>query len=180
MDVFEAIRKRRSIRAYLPDQVPLSDLKKILEAAVWAPSAGNLQSWEFVIVRDPVKKKRLVRAALGQKFIAEAPIVIVVGANLRRSSSVYGRRGETLYAIQDTAAAIMNLMLAACALGYGTCWIGAFYEEEVRKIVGFPDYIRPVAIIPLGKPRKVPRPPPRMDLFEVVWDEIYGNAFSFD
>ena len=175
MDVFEAIKGRRSIRAYMPDPIPNKDLKKILEAAIMAPSAGNLQPWEFVVVRDEKRKKLLARAALGQMFIAEAPVVIVVGANVNRTSWRYGERGEKLYCIQDTAAAIMNLMLAAYALGYGTCWVGAFHDDEVARIVNFPENVRPVAIIPLGRPAEKPTAPSRMSLSEVVHLEEYGK-----
>lgn len=177
MDIFEVIRTRRSIRKYRNDPVSDEDLRKILDAARWAPSAGNRQSWEFVVVRDPERKVALARAALGQMFITEAPVVIVVGANVQRSSSRYGERGATLYCIQDTAAAIMNLMLAAHALGYGTCWIGAFRDEEVAKVVGFPSHIRPVAIIPLGRPGEKPSPTPRLPLEEIVHAESYGKKW---
>ena len=178
MDVFEAIRGRRSIRSYKSDPVPEEDLRKILEAAIHAPSAGNLQSWEFIIVRDEDRKNALAKAAYGQMFIAEAPIVIVVCANIDRTSWRYGKRGETLYCIQDTATAIMNMMLAAHALGYGTCWIGAFDEEKARKIVGLPKHVRPVAIIPLGKPDEQPSMPSRLPLSEVVHLEKYGEKWQ--
>jgi len=178
VDVFEAIKTRRSIRRYLSGPISDEDLKKMLDAARWAPSAGNRQPWEFVIIRDPERKRAIARAALNQMFIAEAPVVIVVGANIERSSSRYGARGANLYCIQDTAAAIMNLMLAAHALGYGTCWVGAFHDDEVAEIVGFPKHIRPVAIIPIGKPAEKPDPRPRLSLEEVVHVERYGNRWS--
>jgi len=178
MDIFEAIKGRRSIRSYGDEPIPDEDIRRILEAAIMAPSAGNLQPWEFVVVRDPDIKKRLARAALGQTFIAEAPVVIVVGANVDRTSWRYGKRGENLYCIQDTAAAIMNLMLAAYALGYGTCWVGAFHDDEVSRIVGFPRSVRPVAIIPVGRPRESPRAPSRLPLEEVVHLERYGNRLK--
>lgn len=177
MDLFEAIEGRRSIRAYLPDPVKEEDLRRILEAAIKAPSAGNLQPWEFIVVKDPEIKRKLTEAALGQEFIEEAPIVIVVCANTMRSSSVYGSRGASLYCIQDTAAAIQNMLLAAYALGYGTCWVGAFYEDEVSRILGLPSYIRPVAIVPLGKPAEHPSPRPRRPLKEVVHLNKYGRKY---
>ncbi len=178
MDIFDAIKTRRSIRAYKSDDVSENDLEIILKAAICAPSAGNLQPWEFVIIRDNKKKRNLSQAAWGQEFIAEAPVVIVVGADIERTSSRYGKRGELLYCIQDTAAAIMNLMLAAHALGYGTCWVGAFADDKVSKIVGFPRHVRPVAIIPLGVPAEKPGMPPRLSLSEVVHIEKYGNRWK--
>lgn len=173
MDVFNAIKGRRSIRSFKRKDVPDNDLRKILEAGIWAPSAGNLQSWEFIIVKRDDVKRELARAAYGQHFIAEAPVVIVVCANIERSAAYYGERGRTLYTLQDTAAAIQNILLAAYALGYGTCWIGAFSEEAVKEILEIPYNIRPVAIIPLGIPATKPRPPPRMPLEKVVHHEKY-------
>ncbi|RLG70002.1 MAG: nitroreductase family protein [Methanobacteriota archaeon] len=167
MDLFKAIRERRSIRAYSSEPVDEEDLKLILEMAVWAPSAGNLQTWEYFLVSDLETKRRLAEAALGQGFIAEAPIVLVGCANLRRARS-YGERGMSLYCLQDVAASIQNILLSAYALGYGTCWVGAFREEEVSRILGLEKHLRPVAIIPLGKPAEQPGPPPRMSPDKVV------------
>jgi len=173
MDVFDAIKGRRSIRSFKDEEVKNEDLMRILEAGIWAPSAGNLQPWEFIVVRDKITKSRLAMAAYGQGFIAEAPVVIVVCANTERSASYYGERGRSLYCIQDTAAAIQNMLLAAYALGYGTCWVGAFSEEEVRRILNIPSHVRPVAIIPLGRPATKPTPPPRISLKKVLHIEKY-------
>lgn len=175
LDVFEAIEGRRSIRVFRPDPIPDNMLKKMLEAAQWAPSAGNLQAREFIIVKDPEIKRALCDAALGQTFIIQAPVNIVVCANKRKSAMRYGRRGEELYCILDAAAAVQNLMLAACALGLGTCWIGAFYDDEVSKILDLPNWLRPVAIIPTGYPAESPLPPPREPLSEVAHRERYGS-----
>ncbi|MCK4483131.1 nitroreductase family protein, partial [Candidatus Bathyarchaeota archaeon] len=109
-------------------------MEKLVDSARWAPSAGNTQPWRFIIVRKPEIKRKLAAAALGQSFVEEAPVVIVVCADEDRSSMGYGVRGKTLYCIQDTAAAIQNIHLAAYSLGLGTCWIGAFREEEARRI----------------------------------------------
>jgi nitroreductase len=168
MDVFEAIKGRRSVRAFKPDPVDEGDLEKILDAGRSAPSAGNCQPWEFVVVRDEAIKQKLVRAALGQSFLAEAPIVVVVCANVPRTSGRYGRRGAELYCIQDTAAAIQNILLSAYALGYGTCWMGAFDEESVAKVIKAPPHIRPLAIIPIGRPAEKPAPTSRLPLKKIV------------
>lgn len=175
MDIFEVIKKRRSIRKYKPNPIPEKHLKIILEAAIWAPSAGNLQPWEFILVRSHEKKHELAKAALNQSFIAEAPVVIVVCANVMRTASVYGERGAKLYCIQDTAAAIQNILLAACALGYGTCWVGAFMDDEVKRILNIPNGVKPVAIIPIGVPGESPRPRRRRPLDKALFFETYGN-----
>jgi nitroreductase len=173
MDVFEAIRGRRSIREFKPDPIDEKDLTKILNAGRLSPSAGNCQPWEFVVVRDQKIKQKLVRAALGQSFIAEAPVVVVVCANIPRSSARYGRRGAELYCIQDTAAAIQNMHLAAYALGYGTCWVGAFNEDAAAEIIETPPHVRPVALIPIGKPGEKPAPTPRIPLSKIVHENKF-------
>jgi len=175
LDVFEAIKKRRSVRAFTKEQVSDSEVKKLIDAARWAPSAGNIQPWEFVVVRDPDIKRGLATAALDQTFIEEAPVVIVVCANQLRSARGYGSRGVNLYCLQDTAAATQNMLLAAHALGLATCWVGAFQEEEARKVLNIPSGVRPVAIIPVGHPAEKPEPPERRPLNEIVRYEAFGR-----
>lgn len=174
--MFEAIKKRRSVRAFKPDAIPDDVLRRVLEAAQWAPSAGDLQARDFIVVKDIGIRKALSYAAWNQNFIAEAPVDVVVCANERRSSVRYGRRGKDLYCILDAAAAVQNLMLAAHALGLGTCWVGAFDDDEVRKILGLPDWERPIAIIPIGYPAEVPRETPRFPLEKVVHSERYEGG----
>jgi nitroreductase len=155
MELLEAIKGRRSIRAYTPQEVPEEVVEKLIDAASFAPSAGNIQPWKFVIARKPETKEKLAQAA-NQTFIEEAPVAIVVCANEKRAEMGYGFRGKTLYCIQDTAAAIQNILLTACSLGLGTCWIGAFDEDAARKAVNAPDGMRPVAIIPVGYADEAP------------------------
>ena len=173
MDVLEAIKGRRSIRAFKNQDVPAETVEKLIDAAQWAPSAGNIQPWEFIIVRKPEIKRRLVDVALGQMFIEEAPVVIVVCANEERSSQGYGERGKTLYCIQDTAAAIQNIHLTAYSLGLGTCWVGAFREEKTREILKIPRGIRPVAMIPVGYPAEVPTARSRKPISQIVHYETF-------
>jgi len=174
MELFKAIRGRRSVRSYSEDEIPEQDLKEILEAAICAPSAGNIQSWEFVVVQNDDTKEALAEAAYGQDFIAEAPVVIVVCANRARSARRYGDRGASLYSIQDTAAAIQNMLLASYALGYGSCWVGAFDEAKAARIIQAPPEIRPVAIIPIGRSVESPNPPPRISLEKVLHFEKFS------
>lgn len=161
MEVSEAIGSRRSIRRYKNDEVPPEYVDKILQAGQLAPSAGNLQGREFVVVRDSVTKEGICSAALNQRFVKEVPVCIVVCTNLPRTKRKYGSRAE-LYIVQDTAASVMNMMLQAVDLGLGTCWVGAFDEGRVAKILQLPDGIRPVAILPLGVPDEVPDMPDRL------------------
>ncbi len=147
--------ERVSIRKFRSDDIDDDTLKLILEAGNAAPSAGNLQARDFVVVRSEEKKLKLAKAALKQMFIAEAPVVVVVCANYPRSVRVYGQRGK-LYAEQDATAAVENILLAVTALGLGAVWVGAFDEEEVAEILDLPEYVRPIAIIPIGYPAEKP------------------------
>lgn len=151
MDVFEAINKRRSVRKFKQDAPVSNDVvRKIIGAAILAPSAGNVQPWRFFVVRNEEIKRRIALEAGHQKFIDEVPVAIVVCADLESAEKGYGKRGRETYAIQDTAVAIENMMLAAIALGFSTCWVGAFNESVASEILGLPATLRPVAIIPVG------------------------------
>jgi nitroreductase len=173
LDVFDAIKERRSIRAYTDEKVSEEDVERLIDAARWAPSAGNIQPWEFVIVKDMETKRKLSDAALNQAFIEKAPVVIVVCADLNRSSRGYGSRGVHLYSLQDTAAATENILLAAQELGLATCWVGAFHESEVAKAVKAPRNLRPVAIVAVGHPAERPMGSPRRSVDEIVHYETF-------
>jgi nitroreductase len=173
MELIKAIKERRSIRAYKSEKIEETLILEILENAILAPSAGNLQSWEFVIIKEKAQKEKLARAAFGQYFITEAPFIIIVCANQARSAAGYGRRGYELYSIQDTAACIQNILLLVTDKGLGACWIGAFNEEEVKRIINTPREIKPVAIIPVGIPAEKPRTPRRISLKEVLHYERF-------
>ncbi len=173
LDVFEAIKKRRSVRAYADEKVSEKDVERLIEAARWAPSAGNIQPWEFVVVKDVETKRKLSEAALNETFIEKAPVVIVVCADLNRSSRGYGSRGKHLYSLQDTAAATENILLAAQELGLATCWVGAFHENEVAKAVKAPRNLRPVAIVAVGHPAERPVAPPKRSVNEIVHYETF-------
>ena len=172
MELSEAIKGRRSIRTYKQQNVPEEIVEKLIDAASFAPSAGNIQPWKFVIARKQDTKKKLAQAA-DQAFIEEAPVVIVVCANEERSSMGYGFRGKTLYCIQDTAAATQNILLTAYSLGLGTCWIGAFNEDEAKKAINAPEEIRPVAIIPVGYANEAPTQRNRRPLSQITHHESF-------
>jgi nitroreductase len=152
MDLWTAIERRHSVRRFSSEEVPLSDIEKILTAAVRAPSAGNRQPWHLIVVRNPEFKKALAAAAGGQGFVAAAPVVIVVCAEPEQSAARYGDRGRELYCLQDTAAATEHMLLAATALGLGACWVGAFDETAAARALSLPAALRPVAMVPIGHP----------------------------
>ena len=169
MDFFEVVERRHSVRDFdTSKDVSEDQVLRILECARRAPSAGNVQPWRFHVVRDPEIKERLAYAALGQHFVQEAPVLLVICADLKSHLQVYGRRGVELYSIQDTAAAAENILLAACAMGLGACWVGAFRESEAAAALGLEEGIRPLALIPIGYEKGEPLRPNRLDLDKVT------------
>jgi len=175
METLECIRDRADVRRFKPDPVSDELIQELIAAAVQAPSSGNVQDWEFIIVRKSETKRALADAAMGQDFIADAPVVVVVCSNLSRVAARYGERGRTLYAIQNTAAATQNLALAAWDKGLASCWVGAFSEEAVRKILAIPRDVRPLVIMPLGWPAGRPTKPQRRDIREIMHKELFGG-----
>ena len=173
MDVLDAIKERRSAREYNDKNVSERDVELLIDAARCAPSAGNIQPWEFVIVRSIELKQKLSDGALHQKFIQKAPVIIVVCADVKRSSKIYGNRGEILYSVQDTAAATQNILLVAQKLGLATCWVGAFNDNEIAKAVNAPKNVRPVAIIPVGYPASRPMDKKKRSFNEIVHNETF-------
>ena len=167
MDILKAVKERRSLRDFQKKDIPDALLDRLAEALIWAPSAGNLQTRKFYFVKQPDIKNKIAAAALNQSFIAEAPLVIV-GCTDSRISGKYGERGVYLYSIQDVALSIMGMMLVAHENGLGSCWVGAFNEADIRKILDIPNHLRPVAIVPVGYPAKIPYPPPRVSIKDAV------------
>jgi nitroreductase len=170
MDFAELVEERHSIRAYADREVEPDKLNSILQAARRSPTAGNLQAYRIAIVREPSLRRTLAQAALNQEFIAQAPVVLVFLADAPTSSTKYGRRGETLYAVQDATIACAYAQLAACDAGLGSCWVGAFHEGQVRDALGVAPHLRPVALLPLGYPSQAPDVTPRRPLSETLLD----------
>lgn len=164
MDVMTAIRERRSIRSFQDRPVEEDKLQRVLEAGRLAPSARNLQEWKFVVVRDHELRRKLVDAANGQQFVGEAPVVIAACAT---ETHHVMSCGLPTYQI-DVAIAITNMTLQATAEGLGTCWIGAFKQDEVKKLLGIPPEVCVVELLPLGYPTHQPSPRPRKALAQIV------------
>ena len=170
MKVIEAIEERRSIRSFSGQPVEEEKLLRVLEAGRLAPSARNMQDWKFVVVKDPGLRRRLAEAARNQEFVGQAPVVIVACG----TSDYVMTCGQLTYPI-DVAIAVDHMTLAAVEEDLGTCWIGAFYEDKVKEILGVPENVRVVALLPLGYPaetaknaKDVPMPKPRKPLDEIV------------
>lgn len=168
MNILEAIKKRKSVRNFLDKPIEEEKLKIVLEAARIAPSAKNRQEWRFIIVKDMEVRKKLAEAAKGQKFVGEAPIVIVAYA---LDDGYVMTCGQLSYPI-DVAIALDHISLAAVEVGLGTCWIGAFYEDKVKEILGIPEEYRVVHLMPIGYPANMDiKEKNRMPLNEIVKNE---------
>mgnify|MGYP005858739273 CR=1 FL=1 len=168
MEFSEVISRRRSVRHFNTKlAVTDEDITALLEAAASAPSAGNIQPWRFFVVRSAGARERLA-AALSQRWAAAAPVVIVVAVDPRPCAARYGDRGEYLYSIQDTAAAVENILLAAVDRGLASCWIGAFDDRAVAEALGISPPTTPIAILPVGHSAESAAKPARRPLAEVT------------
>lgn len=179
MDYFEVVKTRRSIRAFEKKTVEEEKIRRIIEAINLAPSAGDLQPYEVVVVKDPMLKDELARAALDQSFVSEAPVCFVFITYPERSSKKYGKRGSELYCIQDATIAATYAMLAATALGLSSTWVGAFDEEAAARVIGATRGKRPIVILSVGYAAESPEPSPRRPISDVVYLETMGVPYPF-
>lgn len=201
MDVIDAIKKRRSIRNFKPDEICETALHKLLNAMRLAPSGANIQPWKFIVVRNRVTKEKLAAACRwwpgrpeGQDFIAEAPVVIVAcGSEMEAGTGYYldGRLvisdGRTVAEVTrntppeyirsslpwDLAIALDHLTLAAVEEGLGTCWIGGLDEALIKEILSIPGDMRAPVVMPIGYPVSWPEPRPRKPLEEIICYDRY-------
>ena len=191
MDIFEAIKTRRSIRKYKPDPVSEADLQKILEAAQWAPSWGNTQCWRFILVRDADIKARVSETLFKVRFedgwlenaaaksIVQAPVLIVICAQQGLAgftpdgTPVTDREDWLLF---DIALSVQNLTLAARALGLGTVIVGDFDHRQAATILDVPEGFTVVTMTPLGYPDHTGQAPPRKELTDIIYSEKFGKT----
>ncbi len=166
MEVLEAIRTRRSIRSFSDKEIPDEDAIKILEAARWAPSAGNRQPWCYIYVKDKEILRMVKNCSPG--FYGEAAAAIVI--NIRREAGMLG--------VLDVGFASQNILLAAHALGIGSCAIASFNKEAIRELLEIPEEWDPILIISLGYPDRIPPPPYKKPLSEIVYLDIYGQRWE--
>lgn len=169
MDVLEAIAKRKSIRAYKTTPVPEDKLNKVLEAARLAPSGANRQEMKFVVVKDQKTRARLSEATGSQKHVAQAPVVIAAVSTDPGKMMICDVPGYPV----DVAIAIDHMTLAAFDIGLGTCWIGAFNQQMVCKILEIPDTCKVVQLLTLGIPAEEGRPKDRKPIEQIICYEKY-------
>jgi nitroreductase len=170
MEVFEAISKRKSIRAYKEQEVEEEKLTRVLEAIRLSPSASNRQEWKFIVVKNKATRKKLAAASYGQQFVGEAPVIIVACATETKAIMTCGQPAYTV----DLSIACTHMILEAWEQGLGTCWLGTFNEAEVKAILAIPDRVRVVTMTPLGYPNEPGRPKTRKTLDEIVCAERYA------
>ncbi|MBE0536166.1 MAG: nitroreductase family protein [Phycisphaerae bacterium] len=169
MDVFEAIRNRYSCRAYRNQPIEAEKLDRVLEAARLAPSARNFQDWRFVVVTDRAAKEQLVEAANNQAFVGAAAAVIIACSE----SDHVMRCGQPVAPI-DVAIALEHIALQATAEGLATCWVGSFFPEKVRALLGIPDKIAVIELMPIGYPADKPAPKKRDEMDSIVCYEKWA------
>lgn len=170
MDVFQAIQTRRSIRSFKSAEIEYEKLQQVLEAARLAPSAANRQDWKFIVVTDKATREKLVAAANGQKYVAEAPVVLV---GIATDPGIVMPCGQPT-GVVDVSIAFSFMLLEATELGLGTVWLGAFNEGTVKQILGIPEQMRVIAMTPLGYPDQSPASRPRKDSGEIICNERFS------
>ena len=188
-ETMRLLMERKSVRQVVQEPMPRDDVEAILNAAVQAPSAGNMTLWTIINVTDPQKKLALSKSCDNQPFIATAPLVLVFCADYRRWFEVFKTldlgeelrvpaTGDFMLATADTIIAAHATVVAADALGYGSCYIGDIIEhcDTQREILGLPEYVKPVAMAVFGKPTQNQidrKKPPRFNLEDVVHENSY-------
>ncbi|MCI4438269.1 nitroreductase family protein [archaeon] len=172
MEVIDVIKSRRSIRKYKKEDIPNEKILKILDAARHAPSASNIQPWEFIVVRDKATKEKLSKVNVYGKFIADAPVAVVVIGDESRSPGHW---------VEDCSLAVENMFLAAKALGIGGCWVAVFSldsrglerEKKIKEVLGIPEKYRVLCVVALGYPDEEPTPRNLRELNELIHYEKF-------
>jgi len=175
MDVFEAIKGRRSVRQYKPDGVPKELLEKLLDAALWAPSGGNIQPWKFIVINDKDLVELVRKVSPG--YLGQAPLAILVCSDKEKAYRIGGTLGRDYLSVADCAMAVENMLLAAHALGLGTCVVRSFSHIAIREILEIPEAIEPELLVIVGYPAKTPKPPARIALKDIAYLNKYGQKF---
>ena len=175
MELDQVLKERRSVRKFKNLDVPWYIISECLDAAIQAPSSGNVQNWRFIVIRNKDTREKISKICDEQYWLLKAPVMIIVCSELTKVKRLFGTRGEALYAIQNCAAAVENMLLKIHELGLGTTWIGAFDEDKLKEILSVEESARPQAIFALGYPETYEEKPRREPLENVVFFEKYGQ-----
>jgi nitroreductase len=175
-DIFAVMAGRRSVKRFSPRPVEMDKVMQVIQAGGLAPSSGNIQNWSFLIITEEDKIRGMYEHTLNQEPFLTAPVAIIICGDVDYAHAMYGMRGKRLYTIQNCAAAVQNMLLAAYALDLGSIWIGAFDEDKVSAMFGIPAHRhRPQAIILLGYPDEEPQPKPVKPLPDLIHFNTFGN-----
>lgn len=166
------------MRKYREQPVPWDKVVEILQAGKYAPFAGNVLCCKFIVVKNESKRKAIAEACSQQHWMQDAPIHIVVAGEPEKVERFYGERGRRLYTIQGSAAAIQNMLLTAHSLGLGSCWIGAFGEEQIRSLCNLPEHVNVQGIVTIGYPAETPTPPPKYRIEHVMFFEKWWGRIE--
>jgi nitroreductase len=176
MDILELIKKRRSVKDYSEKTVENDKLFKILEAGRWSPSSGNVQNWRFVVINDYKIKSQISEACLGQYWINNAPIIIVVLSDDSKLRMLFGQRGEMAYSIQNCSIAMQNMMLEAESIGLSSSWIGAYDDDKILRVIKADDpNIIVRGIFAIGYAKNIPFAPVRLEIDKLAYFNTWGN-----
>lgn len=170
MNVYEVIKERRSVRAYQDKQIPEDVLNRILNAARVAPTAKNRQEFKLVVVKDKDMRQKMQEAANNQPFVSQASVVIAA-VGLTPNDKM---RCDVPTDPVDVAIAIDHITLAAVEEGLGTCWIGSFFQDKAREVLGIPPSYKVIELLTLGYPADSPKPKSRKTLEEIVCHEKFS------
>lgn len=172
MDVLDAIKARRSVRRFREEPVSAGDVERLIEAAIWAPSGGNAQSWRFVVVQDEARIRRLRMVSPGMP--GPPPCIVAVCQDMNSAERQGARLGREKLTLLDSAMATQNLLLAAHAIGLGACVVASFHAGGVKDVLELPTDIVPILLVAVGHPIAAPAPPGRQRE-GVVFHEIYSE-----
>jgi len=178
MHVFEAVMNRLAVRKYEKRDVEDKVIGVMLHLATYANSPGNVQEWVFIVTRNPELKTKLAKAALNQEWVKDAPVDIILCADIRKSALKFGERGERLYAIESVSSAVMVMMLAATEMGVGTSWVAAIDEEKVKELLFLPKNVRPIGILTVGYPAEKPEKLERTEFEKLTFVDKYGKKYD--
>lgn len=182
MDTLDCMRSRRSIRRFLDIPVEVEKIGNMLDAARFAPSSGNVQDWRFILLTERDHIDQTAKACYEQYWIGQAPVVIVVAVQPKRTEQYYVDHGEK-FSLLNGGACIQNMLLAAHDQGLGACWVGAFEDEMLKRDRGIPDDVIVVGIVPVGYPDEHVPIPPRLTLENVTflgkWDNRVKDLAAF-
>ena len=173
MQVFDIIKNRRSVRFYTDEAIDEDKLRKLVEAAIWAPSAGNIHAWNIVILQR--KGDIELVKAVSPGMLGNSTALMILCADKRKAYDRGGEMGKDVLSIMDIAIAAQNICLEATELGLGSCIVRSFNQDAVRVLLDLPEDIVPELLVSLGYPRSIPNPPPRRSVEDTVISWIKGE-----